>query len=190
MPVLELLAQHHPQLFGARFLPLKTGIFHDLMAAHPGLFSRTALRAALGFHTRSTRYLSALAQGLDRHDLNGNPVEPVASEHVVHAAIELYRRRAKHNAAEAAARLRTQLTRLMTQRGLTRYALDALLPPTVEPELLALVDEAGAELAAQRARQAALARAYASSGQSVEAFALAVGVSVAEVRAAIKLAAH
>ena len=33
-PLLEQLAGWYPHLFGAQFLPLKRGIFHDLMAAH------------------------------------------------------------------------------------------------------------------------------------------------------------
>ncbi|GAB4214649.1 MAG: hypothetical protein Fur007_11250 [Rhodoferax sp.] len=188
MPVLEQLAQHYPHLFGARFLPLKTGVFHDLMAAHEGLFSRTALRAALGFHTRSSRYLSAVAQGLDRHDLQGQPTGPVATEHVLQAALELYQRRSRRDAADAAAKLRTQLTRVMVQRGLSRSALNLLLPACEAP-VLAIVDEAAAQADAQRARQTALARAFASSGQSLPDFARAVGVAEAEVRAAADRAA-
>ena len=46
-PVLERLAALHPALFGAVFLPLKRGIFQDLLAAHPDIFEREALKAAL-----------------------------------------------------------------------------------------------------------------------------------------------
>ena len=42
-PALEKLAQLYPQLFGAVFLPLKRGIFQDLLAAHPEAFEREAL---------------------------------------------------------------------------------------------------------------------------------------------------
>src|SRR5512140_3979641 len=58
-PVLEQLAQFYPHLFGAEFQPLKRGIFQDLLEAHPQVFERDALKEALGFHTRSTRYLTA-----------------------------------------------------------------------------------------------------------------------------------
>ena len=92
-PVLEKLAALHPQLFGSEFLPLKRGIFQDLQAQHPDVFEREALKAALAFHTRSTRYLTAVASGLARHDLQGAAVEAMAPEHVHHALLEVFRRR-------------------------------------------------------------------------------------------------
>ena len=81
-PVLEQLAGLYPHLFGAVFRPLKRGIFQDLLAAHPDAFEREALKVALGIHTRSTRYLQAVAAGEKRHDLQGQPVEAMAPEHV------------------------------------------------------------------------------------------------------------
>ncbi len=92
-PVLEQLAGLYPHLFGAVFRPLKRGIFQDLLAAHPDAFEREALKVALGIHTRSTRYLQAVAAGEKRHDLQGQPVEAMAPEHVHHALLEVYRRR-------------------------------------------------------------------------------------------------
>ena len=44
-PTLDKLAHFHPQLFGARFLPLKLGIFEDLLAAHPDAFTKEELKA-------------------------------------------------------------------------------------------------------------------------------------------------
>jgi hypothetical protein len=92
-PALEQLAGLYPHLFGAVFLPLKRGIFQDLLEAHPKLFERDALKVALGIHTRSTRYLQSVAAGEKRHDLAGQPVEDMAPEHVHHALLELFRRR-------------------------------------------------------------------------------------------------
>src|SRR6187402_2070934 len=77
-PLLERLFQHYPKLFGARFLPLKRGIFQDLMALHAGDFQEEELKLALSQHTRSTRYLEAVADVRQRHDLQGAPVEDVA----------------------------------------------------------------------------------------------------------------
>ena len=71
LPVLEKLAALYPHLFGDMFLPLKRGIFQDLLAAHPDAFERETLKDALAFHTRSTRYLSSVAAGHQRHDLQG-----------------------------------------------------------------------------------------------------------------------
>ena len=88
-PALEQLAGLYPHLFGAVFRPLKRGIFQDLLAAHPELFEREALKVALGIHTRSTRYLQSVAAGDKRHDLQGQPVEDMAPEHVHHALLEV-----------------------------------------------------------------------------------------------------
>ena len=74
LPVLEKLAALYPKLFGAQFLPLKRGIFQDLLQAHPDDFSADALKSALSQHTRSSRYLSVVSQGMQRHDLQGQPV--------------------------------------------------------------------------------------------------------------------
>ena len=98
-PVLEQLAGLYPHLFGAVFRPLQRGIFQDLLAAHPDAFEREALKVALGIHTRSTRYLQAVAAGEKRHDLQGQPVEAMAPEHVHHALLEVYRRRKNQKAA-------------------------------------------------------------------------------------------
>src|SRR5206468_3783544 len=92
-PVLDKLAHLHPQLFGARFLPLKVGIFEELMTVHPGEFTKEELKAALGFHARSSRYLEAVASGAKRHDLEGNAVDDIAPEHVHHAIMEVFKRR-------------------------------------------------------------------------------------------------
>src|SRR6185369_7078792 len=92
-PTLEKLAQLYPHLFGAVFLPLKRGIFQDILAAHPDVIEREALKEALAQHTRSTRYLTAVASGQPRHDLQGQVVEAMATEHVYQALLEVFRRR-------------------------------------------------------------------------------------------------
>src|SRR5688500_15258381 len=73
--VLERLFQLYPKMFGARFLPLKLGVFQDLMTSHPEEFTKDELKSALGVHARSTRYLESVASGAKRHDLNAEPVE-------------------------------------------------------------------------------------------------------------------
>jgi ProP effector len=92
-PVLEKLFALYPRMFGARFLPLKLGVYQELLALHPDDFKKEDLKIALGQHARSTRYLEAVAMGEQRHDLNAQPVEPVAPEHVHHAILEVFRRR-------------------------------------------------------------------------------------------------
>ena len=54
-----------------------------------------------------------------------------------------------------------------------------------DPQTLALVDEAWAELAAWAAKREALRRAYEASGQSVEAFADMYGMDLGQVKDAL-----
>ena len=119
-PVLEKLFELYPQLFGAEFLPLKLGIFQELLALHPEHFARDALKAALGVHTRSTRYLQCVAAGKARHDLQGAAVEPVAPEHVYWAILELFRRRQARSTQDLRPKLRAQLLAAFEVSGLAR----------------------------------------------------------------------
>lgn len=169
-PALLELAALYPRLFGDAPLPLKRGIFDDLMAAHPEQFEREALKLALGVHTRSTRYLQAVAAGQPRHDLQGQSVEPMAPEHVHHALWELYRRRQERGGDEWRAKIRTRMARAIDASGLTREDYCARVHIR-DAQAQALLDEALAELSAQHAREEALLRAFDASGQTVEAFA-------------------
>ena len=119
-PVLEQLFELYPHLFGAEFAPLKLGIFQELMELHPALFERETLKAALGLHTRSTRYLQSVAAGKMRHDLQGVATEAVAPEHVHHAIMELFRRRQARSPEDLAPKLRRQLIAAFEASGLTR----------------------------------------------------------------------
>ena len=110
-PVLDTLFELYPHLFGARFLPLKLGVFEEMVAAPSGPAQAGGAKVALGLHTRSTRYLEAVAGGLPRHDLQGQPVEPVAPEHVHHAILELYRPQERHTAGTGGAPARGDAAR-------------------------------------------------------------------------------
>jgi len=168
-PVLEQLAELYPGLFGAVFLPLKRGIFQDLLAAHPDVFEREALKVALGIHTRSTRYLQAVAAGEKRHDLQGQPVEAMAPEHVHHALLEVFRRR-QSRGDDLRPKLLQRLVQAFEASGLSREAYEARVRGRDEAAN-ALLDEAMAEAAARRAKDEALLRAFENGGQTVEVFA-------------------
>jgi len=169
-PVLEKLAALYPALFGAVFLPLKRGIFQDLLEAHPEVFERDALKAALSLHTRSTRYLTAAAGGQQRHDLQGQAVEAMAPEHVHHALLEVFRRRQGRSREDLRPRLRSRMLQAFEASGLSREAYTELVRSRDE-EANALLDEALAESSERAARGEALLRAFEASGQTVEAFA-------------------
>jgi ProP effector len=182
--ILERLFQLHPKMFGARFLPLKLGVFHDLMALHQGEFTKDELKAALGVHARSTRYLEAVASGAKRHDLDALPVEDVAPEHVHHAIMEVFRRRQARSKQDLRPWLHSRLVNAIEASGLGREEYTQRVA-THDPTALAALDEAFAELAQSAARREALKRAFAASGKSIEEFADMYGMKLAEVRRAL-----
>ena len=169
-PALEKLAELYPQLFGAVFLPLKRGIFQDLLAAHPDLFEREALKLALGIHTRSTRYLHSVAEGRQRHDLQSQPVEAMAPEHVHQALLEVHRRRQGRGGEDLRPKLIGRIVRAIEASGLTREEYAERVHSRDEAAN-AVLAEALAELAALQAREEALLRAYEASGKTVAEFA-------------------
>ncbi|MBV7429520.1 MULTISPECIES: ProQ/FINO family protein [unclassified Acidovorax] len=169
-PALEQLAGLYPHLFGAVFRPLKRGIFQDLLAAHPEVFEREALKVALGIHTRSTRYLQSVAAGDRRHDLSGQPVEDMAPEHVHHALLEVYRRKKARATEDLLPKLRNRMMAAFEASGLTREAYTELVQGRDEAAN-AILEEAFAEWSARNAKDEALLRAFEASGQTLEAFA-------------------
>lgn len=180
-PALEKLFELYPNMFGARFLPLKLGVFQDLLEKHPDDFKKDDLKVALGLHARSTRYLEAVAAGHPRHDLDGNVVEPVAPEHVHHAILELHRRRAQRSGEDLRPQLVARIARAVEASGLDREAY-AVLVRSRDEETNAVLDEALAELAREAAKREALLRAFEASGRSSEhEFAEMYGMNTDEV---------
>jgi sRNA-binding protein len=180
-PLLHKLFELYPRLFGARFLPLKIGIFEDLVAAHPQALPAGELKVAIGLHTRSTRYIEAVASGLPRHDLQARPVEPVAPEHVHHAILELYRRRSGKSPERARQQAVEQLAAAIDASGLGR---DGYRERFSSPDdtLHTLLEEALAKAAQKNARREAMQNAFKASGRTIEAFAEMYGLDLAEAR--------
>lgn len=184
-PVLEQLFALYPKMFGARFLPLKLGVYQELLALHPDDFKKEDLKIALGQHARSTRYLEAVAMGEQRHDLNAQPVEPVAPEHVHHAILEVFRRRQARGPEAAAIWLRARFVAAIESSGLARDAYMERMP-TPDPVAAAVLDEAFAQLGERAAKNEALRRAFAASGKTVQEFADMYGMDLADVKAAVE----
>ena len=180
-PLLHKLFELYPRLFGARFLPLKIGVFEDLVAAHPEALPAAELKVALGLHTRSTRYVEAVASGLPRHDLQGRPVEPVAPEHVHHAILELYRRRSGKDPEHARQRAIAQLAAAIEASGLGRDAYRERFT-SHDDKVHAILEEALAAVAQRGARREAMQNAFKASGKSVEEFADMYGLDPREAR--------
>ncbi len=186
MPVLEQLASLYPQLFGAVFQPLK---FQDLLLAHPDTFDSAGLKAALAHHTRSTRYLVAVADGRPRHDLAGQAVEAMAPEHVHHALLEVFRRRRARSKEDLAPTLRRRLAQAFARSGLTPEAYAALVQSRDE-QANQLLDEALQEIRAAAAKDEALLRAFEASAQTVEGFADMYGMDARSAGLALERARH
>ena len=169
-PVLEKMAALYPQLFGAVFLPLKRGIFQDLLQAHPDAFDKDSLKAALSMHTRSTRYLTAVASGEQRHDLTGQPVEAMAPEHVHHALLEVFRRRQMRSQEDLRPKLVRRIVLAFEASGMTPLAYAELVRSRDEGAN-AVLDQAMAQAEASAAKAEALLQAFKASGKPVEEFA-------------------
>jgi sRNA-binding protein len=183
--VLERLFQLYPKMFGARFLPLKLGVYQELLAAHPEDFKKEDLKVALGLHARSTRYLEAVAAGHKRHDLSGEPVEDVAPEHVHHAIMEVFRRRQARSKEDLRPWVRSRLVVAIEASGLSREEFTERV--NAKDELsVAVLDEAFAELAEQTAKREAVRRAYEASGKTPEEFADMYGMDIKAVKQALK----
>ena len=114
-------------------LPLKRGIFEDLLAAHPEAIDRDQLKLALSQHTRSSRYLTVVASGQARHDLQGQSVEPMAPEHVHHALIEVFRRRQHRSPEDLAPKLRNRIIAAYEASGLSRDDYAARVQAVTRP---------------------------------------------------------
>lgn len=179
-PVLERLFELYPQLFGARFVPLKLGVYEELLARHPEDFKAEDLKIAMGQHARSTRYLESVAAGLARHDLDGNALDPVAPEHVHHAILELHRRRSQRTGEDLRPQLVARIAKAIEASGLDREAY-AVLVRSRDENNNAVVDEALAELAQQAAKREALLRAFEASGRSEQEFAEMYGMKPGDV---------
>lgn len=112
------------RLLGERFAvfregkPLAIGIHKSLREAVPE-FDVNRIRAVLGNHVRSTRYLKAVSQGGARFDLTGAVAGEVTEEQRAQAATELkarYRVVAERRRAEQEAKERQEKLLLLAKK--------------------------------------------------------------------------
>ena len=186
-PVLDQLAVLYPALFGDNLLPLKRGIYQDLLAAQPDALDKDGLKAALALHTRSTRYLTAVASGLPRHDLAADPVEAMAPEHVHHALIEVFRRRGARSREDLRPKMRQRIAVAFEASGLSRDAYLELV--SGKDEEVNQITRDGVEAAASGlARDEALLRAFEASGKKLNEFADMYGLHVLDANRTLERA--
>lgn len=79
-------------------VPLAIGIDKQIMAQLPDT-ERAVLRTALRMHTKSSRYLRAMAKATVRSNLDGSPADEITDIHRTHAAT-LLQERAKKEAEQ------------------------------------------------------------------------------------------
>lgn len=180
-PVLDRLTALYPALFGDTPLPLKRGVYEDLLAAHGAELTAEGIKAALALHTRSTRYLNAVAGGRPRHDLQAQVVEPVAPDQRHHAILEVFRRRQGRSPQDQRQQLRQRIVQAFEASGLGQEAYATLVQGRDEA-LNTLTREALEQAVQQQARESALLRAFEQGGQDLEAFASGYGLTVADAR--------
>ncbi|PIL43912.1 activator of osmoprotectant transporter prop [Massilia eurypsychrophila] len=104
--LLKQLQQQFPAFRNC--LPLAIGIDKQLLARLPDL-DRKTMRAALGIHTGSLRYLRAMEKATLRYDLDGTAGAEVTDTHRLHAKEvlqqrfkkEAERKKAERDAAQA-----------------------------------------------------------------------------------------
>jgi ProP effector len=186
-PVLDQLAALYPALFGETLLPLKRGIFQDLLAAQPEALDKDGLKAALALHTRSSRYLTVVASGQQRHNLAGEPVEALAPEHVHHALIEVFRRRGARSREDLRPKMRQRIAIAFEASGLSRDAYLELV--SAKDEEVNQITKDGVEEAATRlARDEALLRTFEASGNNLNEFADMYGLHVLDANRTLERA--
>jgi ProP effector len=99
-------------------LPLAIGIDKQLLARIPGL-DRKTMRAALGIHTGSMRYLRSMEKATVRYDLDGVAGAEVTDTHRLHAKEQLqqrFKKEAERKKAEKAAAAEAEAARLRQEK--------------------------------------------------------------------------
>ncbi len=104
--LLKQLQQQFPAFRNC--LPLAIGIDKQILARMPEV-DRKTMRAALGIHTGSLRYLRVMEKATQRFDLDGNAGDDVTETHRAHAKEvlqqrfkkEAERKKAERDAAQA-----------------------------------------------------------------------------------------
>jgi ProP effector len=114
--LLKQLQQQFPAFRNC--LPLAIGIDKQLLARVPGL-DRKTMRAALGIHTGSLRYLRAMEKATVRYDLDGTAGAEVADTHRQHAKEVLqqrFKKEADRKKAEREAEQAEEANRLRQEK--------------------------------------------------------------------------
>jgi ProP effector len=114
--LLKQLQQQFPAFRNC--LPLAIGIDKQLLARMPDL-DRKTMRAALGIHTGSLRYLRAMEKATVRYDLDGTAGAEVTDTHRLHAKEVLqqrFKKEAERKKAEREAAQAEEATRLRQEK--------------------------------------------------------------------------
>ena len=114
--LLKQLQQQFPAFKNC--LPLAIGIDKQILARMPDL-DRKTMRAALGIHTGSLRYLRVMEKATQRFDLDGNAGDEVTETHRAHAKEVLqqrFKKEAERKKAERDASQAEEANRLRQEK--------------------------------------------------------------------------
>nr|WP_229459514.1 ProQ/FinO family protein [Massilia cavernae] len=114
--LLKQLQQQFPAFRNC--LPLAIGIDKQILARLPGT-DRKTMRAALGIHTGSLRYLRVMEKATLRYDLDGNAGDEVTDTHRAHAKEVLqqrFKKEAERKKAEREAAQAEEANRLRQEK--------------------------------------------------------------------------
>ncbi|MES3025245.1 MAG: ProQ/FinO family protein [Pseudomonadota bacterium] len=115
----SLLKQFQQQFPAFRdCLPLSIGIDKQILARMPEL-DRKTMRAALGIHTGSLRYLKAMEKATVRYDLDGTAGAEVTDVHRLHAKDTLqqrFKKEAERKKAERDAALAAEADKMRQEK--------------------------------------------------------------------------
>ena len=114
--LLKQLQQQFPAFRNC--LPLAIGIDKQILARMPDL-DRKTMRAALGIHTGSLRYLRVMEKATQRFDLDGNAGDEVTDTHRAHAKEVLqqrFKKEAERKKAERDASQAEEANRLRQEK--------------------------------------------------------------------------
>jgi ProP effector len=119
-PSARTLLKQFQQQFPAfkNCLPLAIGIDKQIVARMPDV-DRKTMRAALGIHTGSLRYLRAMEKATVRYDLDGTAGAEVTDTHRTHAKDTLqqrFKKEAERKKAERDAAQEEEATRLRQEK--------------------------------------------------------------------------
>ncbi len=175
----------YPTIFKT-VVPLKIGIFHDLLAAHQDELPRGKLYGFLGRHTSTVAYLSAVAKGGPRFAMDGSIFGEVTEDERLHALGKLDEiRKEEEESGDLARKKRSELRKAFAASGLKAKPYAEAIGMDL-PLFNRVMERAKSEHAERQAKRQNLVAKFKTSGLGESEFAASQKMSVAALKRAIQ----